>query len=147
MFFKSFFIAAGFRDRSVRTWNPETTGSQMKEKKSALLSAKLLFEKTMSWISLLFSAVWLWNSVSALYSYWSVSLRGILLSRQVAISLWKTMVMLLFQYWWLQWGYDIWVYINGHPGHWGAFLLWFSQTSSMSSSLTLALSSPLSSLG
>lgn len=42
--FKFIFIAAGFRDRSVKTWNPETTGSQMKEKKSVPLSAKLLFQ-------------------------------------------------------------------------------------------------------
>lgn len=44
MFFKWFFFTAEFRDRSVKTWNPETTGSQMTERKFVPLSTKLLFQ-------------------------------------------------------------------------------------------------------
>lgn len=103
-------------------------------KKTVLLNTMLLFEKP--WVKVLFCFPLYGCGLasSALYSHRSVSLYGIILSLQVAISLRKTVIIFLFQHWRPQWAFDIWVYINGHPWHWGAFLLQFSQTSSRSSS-------------
>lgn len=76
---------------------------------------------------------------SALYSLRSVCLNGILFSPQVAVSLQKTTVVLLFLHWRPQWVYDICICINRHPWHLESVLQQFSQTSSRSSSQSLDL--------
>lgn len=114
IFFKLFFIAAGFCDRSLRTWKPETAGSQMKEKKFVSLSAKLLFQNP----GLNFSFIFRCTVVdqrqapcTPIEAWHSPLTTGIHLLRK----------RLLFLYYSMD-GHnecDIWVYINGYPWHWG----------------------------
>lgn len=98
---------------------------------TVLLNTKLLFENP--WVEVLFYfpryACGL--ASSALYSQRSVSLRGIVLSLQVAISLRKTLVIFLFQH---NERLTFGSILMAIPGTAGLFCSKFSQTSSRSSS-------------